>query len=88
MKPLEQPDTQVSIPAPVRTSLSVVPEKVKLTQSKMFPLALQQVFQQMLQDTIKSELQVVLSKLLSKYHNELERKRVIHSLGSELYDAF
>ena len=54
----------------------------------MFPLALQQVFQQMLQDTIKSELQVVLSKLLSKYHNELERKKVIHSLGSELYDAF
>ncbi|KGR12010.1 hypothetical protein MG5_01642 [Candida albicans P57072] len=88
VKPLEQPDTKVSIPAPVRTSLSVVPEKVKLTQSKMFPLALQQVFQQMLQDTIKSELQVVLSKLLSKYHNELERKRVIHSLGSELYDAF
>ncbi|KAF6065057.1 SAC3/GANP/Nin1/mts3/eIF-3 p25 family protein [Candida albicans] len=88
VKPLEQPDTKVSIPAPVRTSLSVVPEKVKLTQSKMFPLALQQVFEQILQDTIKSELQVVLSKLLSKYHNELERKKVIHSLGSELYDAF
>ena len=54
----------------------------------MFPLTLQQVFEQILQDTIKSELQVVLSKLLSKYHNELERKKVIHSLGSELYDAF
>lgn len=88
VKPSEQESAKVSTPALVKNSLPAVPEKVKLTQSKMFPLALQQVFHQMLQDTVKSELQVVLSKLLTRYHSALERRKVIHSLGFELYDAF
>ncbi|KAL6452564.1 SAC3 Nuclear mRNA export protein SAC3 [Candida maltosa Xu316] len=76
--------SSISVAKPV-----AIPKKTKkLNELSKYPQALQQVFHDILQDTMDSELKLILSRILEDFYTENERKGVITSLSGELYDAF
>ncbi|CUM47286.1 uncharacterized protein AC631_01936 [Debaryomyces fabryi] len=64
------------------------PMPTKLVNLKQFPRALNEVYSEILQNTINTELHRLLPKLIRAENSSQERNRVIKSLSNELYQAF
>ncbi|KAG7665342.1 SAC3 [[Candida] subhashii] len=73
------PTIKVQAPTPVPKYLS---------DSPYFNQAIKETFSEILQDTINTELRIVLSKTIRNHSIQTERSRIIQALSGELYDAF
>lgn len=64
------------------------PPKKKLVQAHNFPRALEDIYRQILKDSIDNELREILPKLIRNEIRQRERIKIIESFGNELYHAF
>ena len=83
-KVTDTPVTSIT-PKPIETSK---PMPKKLIDSPQFPRALNEVYFEILQNTVNSELHRLLPKLIRAENSCQERNKVIKSLSNELYQAF